>query len=334
MSDPNFDLIFLESESNFQKIIELYPSSSKINNVNLIAGQTHHSIKQNYKKITELNIDQIYDLANCLYDDISKTNKIKIISGHTERGGSTTAFIRLTNTLNNLGFDVTFYGPHSWHIDKCKSAYLKELVFEEDDIVIAHFLGLKQRPNVKKVILGLHEKNIYEISKMVPFWDTVVFLNEKHREYHSLYNGPHQIIPNLTEKMIFKEKNSLDKVAGIIGTIDMNKQTHISIERALSDGCEKIYIFGSITENSYYDRYVLPLISDKVIFYGFVEDKQKMYDMIGRVYLSSISEVAPLVKQECLLTGTKFYGNSVTESHDNSFTNEQIIEKWKDLIQK
>lgn len=334
MSDPNFDFILLESESNYKKIIELYSSSTKITNLNLQRNKNHRSIKGYYREVSELSLSSICDFINSEYSDLLKKDKIKIISGHSEKGGSTTAFIKLTNELNNLGYDVTFYGPHSWHIDKCKSGYLKEVVFEQDDILITHFLNLGQRPNVKKVILGLHEKNLYEVSKIKPFWDTVVFLNQKHREYHSNYHGIYEIIPNLTETLIHRKKSNLDRIAGIVGTIDMNKQTHLSIERALADGCEKIYLFGSITEQSYHENYVLPLLSDKVIHFGFIENKQEMYDMVGRVYLSSISEVAPLVKQECSSTGTKFFGNSVTDSHDNSLNNEQILEKWIQLIQK
>ena len=49
---------------------------------------------------------------------------IKIISGWSDKGGSTFAFINLTNTLNEYGYDATFYGPHTWHLDKCKSGIL------------------------------------------------------------------------------------------------------------------------------------------------------------------------------------------------------------------
>ena len=51
---------------------------------------------------------------------------VKIISGWSDRGGSTFAFINLTNKLNESGIDTTFYGPHPWHLDKCKSGLLDE----------------------------------------------------------------------------------------------------------------------------------------------------------------------------------------------------------------
>ena len=70
------------------------------------------------------------------------------------------------------------------------------------------------------------------------------------------------------------------------------------------------------------------MCSDKVIVKGFLEDKQALYDMIGCVYHSSISEVACLVKDECETTGTIFHGNEVTNNPPNLLTNEEIIAKW------
>lgn len=333
ISDPNYDLVILESKEIFKKVIELYSSSPKISNFNNDKNKNHRSIIETYNLLYELSVEKLMEIVNHDINN-SEKQKIKIISGHSERGGSTTSFVRLINKFNEIGFDATFYGPHDWHLDKCKSGLLKELVFEEDDIIIAHFLNLPQRPQVKKIILSLHEKNLFDFSKVNKFWDSVIFLNQEHKNYHKSYSGDFDIIPNLIEKLEMSEKQNLDKIAGIIGTIDFNKQTHKSIQRALNDGCEKIYLFGTITDNDYFHNEVETLLSEKVILYGFVEDKQKMYDMIGRVYLSSISEVAPFVKQECESTGTKFFGNSVTDFHDKSMTNEEIIEKWKRVLLK
>ena len=61
---------------------------------------------------------------------------VKIVSGYTEKGGSTTAFINLTNFLNDNGIECVFYGPHEWHLNKCKSSLITDLKYEEEDIVI------------------------------------------------------------------------------------------------------------------------------------------------------------------------------------------------------
>jgi hypothetical protein len=128
------------------------------------------------------------------------------------------------------------------------------------------------------------------------------------------------------------DKTGLEKIAGVIGTFDENKQTHVSIIRALNDNCEKVYLFGTPTQ-PYYDMFIKPLLSDKVIEMGFLDNKQNMYDMVGRVYHSSISEVAPLVKDECSLTNTMFFGNDATDVPVTTLSNKQIIDKWIEIFE-
>lgn len=258
--------------------------------------------------------------------------KIKIITGFSEKGGSTFAFINLTNALNNSGYECTLYGPHGWHLDKCKSDLLMNLRFEKDDLIISHFLDLQNRPDVKKIILSCHEKDLFKVGKIKQHWDEVVFLNQEHRNYHNDYNNKWTIIPNLTQNLKKIDKSNLDKVAGIIGSFDYNKQTHVSIQRAIDDGCEIVYLFGE-PNTPYFEQYVKPLCGDKVIVKGFYEDKQEMYNMIGRVYNSSLSEVASLVKDECELTGTKFFGKTSTSHNNLTIPNEEVIKSWIKLLE-
>ena len=259
--------------------------------------------------------------------------KIKIVSGFTEKGGSTTAFINLTNYFNGNGLDCTFYGNQTWHLDKCKSGLIKDLVYDKDDVVITHFLQLEERPPVKKVILSCHEKWWFPVGKIKRYWDTVIFLHEQHRIYHKEYIGPYEIIPNFKEGLVKIDKEGVNKVAGIVGTIEDRKQTHVSIQRALKDRCEKIYLFGHIGDENYFNTYVKPLmIPKKVIHFGHTTNKQEMYNMVGKVYHSSKGEVACLVKDECYLTGTVFYGNEETMNEVSNLTNEEIINIWKKII--
>jgi len=54
--------------------------------------------------------------------------------------------------------------------------------------------------------------------------------------------------------------------------------------------------------------------------------------MIGKVYHSSISEVACLVKDECYLTNTKFLGTESTKNEISTLTNKEVINKWIELF--
>lgn len=259
---------------------------------------------------------------------------IKIVSGYSEKGGSTSAFIDLTNELNKRGIETTFYGPHKWHLDKCKSGLLDSgFLVDKDDTLICHFLQLPSRPNAKKVILSCHEKWWFKVGDIKQYWDTAIFLHEAHREYHNTYKGPFVIIPNLKPDLKPINKPELDLTAGIIGAIEDRKQTHISIQRALADGCESIKIFGHINDQQYYDKYVKPLLTDNIEIVGFSTDKQAMYNSIGRVYHSSKGEVACLVKDECWLTNTKFFGNEETDNVVSSLSNDEIFALWKNVLE-
>lgn len=262
---------------------------------------------------------------------------IKIISGYTGKGGSTVAFINLTNYFNSIGIDCVFYGNQDWHLDKCRSARLSGIAFEPEDRVIAHFLDMKYRPNVHKVVLGCHEKWWFKVGGIQQYWDEAIFLHEAHKDYQVSqgYKGKYSIIPNLKESLQPlppNVKSELDLIAGVIGSIEDRKKTHLSIIKALKDGCKKVYLFGNILDDGYYNSFVKTLLSDKVQHFGFSEDKQAMYNNIGRVYHSSVGEVACLVKDECYLTGTKFFGNEETNHEVSPLTNDQIIQLWKNVL--
>ena len=317
-----YDLIISNSKLLSNKIKIVYPNTN-----HLFIGDdlvNHSSIIMNNTIPKDL-----YRLSN---NEINKP-KVKILTGFSGGGGSTFALSRMCNYFNKNGIDTVMYGPHDFHLSLCKSDLDSNFKFEEDDILITHFIFLKQRPNVKKVVLSCHEKNIFEVSKLDRYWDEVVFLNKKQRDYHSGYNGEYSIIPNFSDYFEVVKSDESMGVAGIIGSIDYNKQTHISIERALSDGYKKVILFGGVTDVNYYESYVKPLIDgNTVIEYGFINDKSKMYSMIECVYQSSLSEVASLVKDECEMTGTKFNGNFNIDNDAEPLSNDEIFKNWKKIL--
>ena len=62
---------------------------------------------------------------------------IKIFTGFSDGGGSTIAHINLVNELNNLNIPAILYGPHEWHLNKCKSELLSNFDgnIKKDDII-------------------------------------------------------------------------------------------------------------------------------------------------------------------------------------------------------
>lgn len=258
---------------------------------------------------------------------------IKILTGWSAPGGSTESFIRLTNEFNSRGFDATLYGPHDWHLDKCKSSMLvNEMSIAKDDVVMVHFLDINKRLPAKKFIYVCHEKQIKPVTERHHHYDACVFLHDNHREFHSTYQGPSFIIPNLFDNISIKKRRNYEKYAGVIGSIDANKRTHISIQRAKDKGYERINVYGTINDDGYYDEHVKPLIDNKQVFYKGFCSREEIYSSIHAAFLSSVSECAPFVLQECNQTNTCFYGDDHIMYDISNNTNDDIIKMWVDLI--
>jgi hypothetical protein len=277
--------------------------------------------------------------------------KIKIVSGWSNPGGSTTANINLTNLLNNNGIDCTFYGSHKWHLEKCKGNTVSDLVVGEGDILISHFFkfppNLKKIAKLKKHIYTCHEKDLQPLSTMdLSQYDLIHFINKTQKEWHSVSN-PSVIIPNVYDPLVSGSKSESSKgVAGVIGSIDENKKPEVSIKRALGEGYHTVLLYGSIdfelppevggrVDREHYTKVIskLPEIGKTVYIKGYENDKQKMYDSIEAVFLSSESEVDPFVRGECYLTGTKFYGNDQTNYGELPIYESKILEKWVEVFE-
>jgi hypothetical protein len=198
-----------------------------------------------------------------------------------------------------------------------------------DDIVIVHFINkFVSRPPVKKFIFSCHEQHIFPIREVLNFkiFDKIHFVSDHQRQFHNV-DHPYFIIPNILDNLRFNKKPN-GKIAGIIGSIDKNKQVHISIENALRDGCEKVFIYGAITDFEYWNENIVHLIDgNRVIYKGYVEDKQKIYDSITDVYHSSNFETWGYIKGECKLTNTVYHGNKSTDGYWE-MSKEDILKSW------
>ena len=261
---------------------------------------------------------------------------IKILTGWSNPGGSTTAFINLTNALNEAGHETTLCGPHSWHLNKCRSEQYVPggtMKIHKNDTLIIHFRNsFIQRPPVKGFFLSCHEQDIFPLQKIKwDIFDKIHYVNEHQKNYHGIEH-PHFIIPNILDDLKQNDKPN-GKIAGIIGSIDRNKQVHIAIQKALDDGCDKVLIFGLVSDPWYWQSFVKPLIDEtKVIYKGFEENKQHIYNSITDVYHTSKLETWGYIKGECKLTGTKYHGNNSTDGYWE-MSKEDIIKNWvEDLL--
>lgn len=278
---------------------------------------------------------------------MDNNKKIKIISGWSNPGGSTVAFINLCNLFNHNGYDCTFYGPHAWHLGKCQSNTFEQAnVNDPDEILLVHFLKLPEKPpQSQKVLLCTHETDIYPVWSVHRFWDDVVYVSESQQKWQRSEAVKHQapliqtppdwceglVIPNVVSPL--KKRDKYDSKAAVIGSVDKNKRTHKSIQRALEAGHEKVHLYGLVTDDTYYKRDVKRFVDQgKAVVEGFEQDKQHMYDGIGEVYHSSKRETFNFVKAECDRTGTKYDGLDSADAGAEYWGDEKILERWKECL--
>jgi len=259
---------------------------------------------------------------------------IKILSGWSNPGGSTTAFIHLTNALNDAGYSTEFYGPHLWHLGKCRGIQYNsggKLEIHREDILIVHFKNnFVQRPPIKGFYLSCHEQDVFPLKNIrYDIFDKIHYVSEHQRRFHGL-NHPYFVIPNILDDLK-PNKNLKEKIGGIIGSIDKNKQVHVSIQKALVDGCKKVLLYGLKTDPWYWHSAVEPLVDGtKVIYMGYEENKQKMYDSFTDLYFSSILECAPYVPAEAKMTQKKLHTIQGKDylNIEYEFDKDKIVDQW------
>jgi hypothetical protein len=260
-----------------------------------------------------------------------KKMEIKIVSGYSDRGGSTVAHINLCNLFNSRGLICTLYGPHTWHLDKCRADSVKNFSAGPNDIIIVHYYNVAQRFACKKMILSCHEtEETFPLkTKNLTVYDTIHFVRESQYCGHGV-ECRHFFCPNVHDDLR-KGPKPPRRVAGIIGAICPLKRTHVSILRALEAGFGDIRLFGMIVHQDYFTSAVQPLIDmHQGVVHSpvFSEDKQAMYDSITDVFLSSRREVCSYIQGECLLTGTAFHGNDQTAEEYELLSNDEIFGRW------
>lgn len=259
---------------------------------------------------------------------------IKIFTGWSNPGGSTVAHINLVNLFNEKGVNAKLYGPHAWAIGKCEFDYLDHMTIDPTDVLIGHFIPmLKESPKCKKLVYSCHETNLSPLTDADPnVFGLVHFVSESQKKWHN-YKGKSVVIPNVLPNLtVSKTKNT--KIAGVIGSIDKHKQTHVSIERAYEDGYRTVALYGNITDIEYFNEKVRYWVEEGVAkIIGHTDDKQKMYDSVNEVYHSSLRETFNFVKAECELTGTKYNGLPSANSGAEYWSRDKIFFKWLEVLE-
>lgn len=255
---------------------------------------------------------------------------IKVVSGWGGPGGSTVAFNNLVNLFNQRGRASCFYTPTRWEGITCRWDSLQNIKFNKDDIVIYHFMPISKRPPVNKLILSCHETRVFPIKEKKDLvYDDVHFVSEFQKKWQGVDGC---VIPNVFKKYAPRDSKFKDLCAGIIGSIDSNKRTHLSIGKALDDGHTNVRIYGAITDLVYFNTEVLPLLGDKVSYRGIASDMQPIYDTVTDVYHSPELETFNLIKPECEYAEVNYHGHEGNDTQAEYWDDDKVYEAWKKLL--
>lgn len=271
---------------------------------------------------------------------------IKIISSHSNEGGSTEAFINLTNLFNQAGYSCTYYGPGTYHLGKCQGIQipgLKErskfnfiqkivsifsgkkkpsfppawhhvlnLLNEEDVVIIHNIKNIPHRPNVKRFILSCHEQHVFPLkNEDLSVFDNIHFVSEHQKDWHNIQNTPHFIMGNIYPNLSPKLPALTKKIGAVIGAIHHKKCTIAAIKWALKDNCIHVKVYGNKADTAYFNLLNTVFeqeIKDGIVrLCGHISNKQVMYDSFTDLYHCSEHECLPNVIGEALVTGKKIH---------------------------
>lgn len=304
------------------------------------------------------------------YDKEKIKKMIHIITGYGDMGGSTVAFISLVNLLNKHGYQTILHTPngHSWALDQCNSKQIEggfsadyfgtsrqpqlvlkdnnilDQILKDGDTLICHLLPLDSEhidtSRLKKVIYACHETDVYRVDNINPSkFDLIHYVSEFQRDWHNYTKVPNVVIPNIVTP-IEKQKKTLDyeKVGGVIGAVNPVKRTHVAIQAALDDGCDKVLVFGLRDPNhsEYWDDKVSPVVQDpKVLYLDSCDDKSLMYSDLDVVYHSCRRETFNYVEKECAMLKIPFVHTDDVNKEKEPITlvsDTEIMKMWEEVL--
>jgi len=271
--------------------------------------------------------------------------EIDIVTGYSNPGGSTVALINLVELFREKGHNATLWGPNPWHMKMTDFGdNIQNWRPTPDNVVISHYCLPSRKTGVpmKKHILACHETAVFPLlgkvqdelnkagSNIFDFWDEMVFVSQSQADWQGV---PGDVIPNVIHELK-KKTCEHTNIAGVIGSIDPHKQTHVSIQRAKKAGYSQIEIFGDLTDYTYFRSQVQPLLGRDVRYLGFQDNKQAMYDMLQEVFHSSLGETFNYIKHECEMTGVKYNGLPSADPGSEYWPKDKIYDAWMEVINR
>lgn len=183
------------------------------------------------------------------------------------------------------------------------------------------------KPKNFDLILNWQTFNEDEIRQTnLKLYDAILLMDEKQKQ--KIAGKYKNIVLPLFSSNIEQSIKKPAKVAGILAPISKFGRIKKSINEAIKDGMEKIYLYGRMEEPKHYYEKIAPILAEykgRIQYCGPISDKQKIYDSVSDVYDFSEYRANGTLELECNLSGTTLHTNQSLSPVVK--TNDEIIEQ-------
>ena len=257
---------------------------------------------------------------------------IKFLTGWSKEGGSTLHHIWLVTKLNEMGHDASLWGPHDYHTQFVPGGRLQNCEIFNNDTVVAHYVNIASVANLRplRLVVSCHESPALNglANQDLTGADAVHFVSAGQKSAHNLSIDSTVIPPNVAD--VVWNGGPGKEIAGVIGSVDYNKQPHVAAQQALEDGFRKVLLYGRVNDPNYFTTNVLPLLIDGRVEHRQHAEREEVFNSIDAVYCSSKSETYGMVEAEAKKSNIPFYGASYAPEVMDS---EEILQKWVELLE-
>ena len=274
---------------------------------------------------------------------------IKIISNVEHPGNQKLSMLNLCKLFNNHNHKCELYFPTGNFSKETNVKSLFDFKADKNDIIIVNDISLTSYKDLFKPAklfsnncsLEFKIKNLiryFVLSSKHPFKKLILVTHDQNFDKKQKRKLKLSIFDEvINDKNFFStisdiadSKNEESKIAGIADDICRKNKIKELINLSLQDDMKKIILFGHLKDPSYYYNEIAPILSknpNKILFAGFNDHRQAMYDLLTDVYSNNGLLIAKESKQ------AKVSFHSLSKNDEKLLSNDEVYGFWKQKLE-
>lgn len=225
-------------------------------------------------------------------------------------------------TINDL-FDLD-YILNPPVLKKNKLKYKIKLKLSQNLRQIRKNIAPQKEKNFKLIaVLPSNNKDFFEKSNKNLF-DKIIVSSETQNKL----NNKFIVIPAIESDIDYQPEKE-NKIAGIIAPVCEFSNIEKAVQQAMSDGMERINIYGYMKNPVYYNKNLSKLIMNckgKIKYYGNI-DENIIYNTVSDIYDYSEYRTSDLLEKNCKKAHVNLHSNKENKSNEDT----DITEFFKEL---